>query len=492
MNPANKHNVPQMSSTLLNSVRDPQYDTEAASPVNTKRVKTGLARRLAKKLHYKKHKGHKDNSSVYSGDYATIEEDRVLDFDIEPVDGDGVDSSSTQRTVSDTQQSSGYGSLLTKDIHTHDSESLKRQKQLGRGQSYIPPVVVHTHHVSPESFVLNLFKRKRGLTDKERQLLDERQARANFMFAKQNTKHAAGTKLRNLTEYEQQLYDAIYDKMEHIKRLRNIDFSKPVRVVFVDYKSVVSQHIKDKKQLTSLGYAIVDSKYAMKLKDNTLYVLLPNPELGNDLELRQYMARCGIFDLCVHLPEKEKAEVTNEPLSCANDYIQVFKHAIISQLIHVLRRHYNVPKVSAVLIDDSEKFRSDMEHTFKRVGIDNMAIVDPNTIETEHTACAFGRCNNENHLFFSGGSLMEPEQGVYSACAFFPVLEASMVSPYKCNTYVTDEIQEANTKDQSPVLDSLQQPSDDRLGRIVGTSVFKRKHSDITLHDFMNILFILS
>ena len=510
MNPANKQSIQQKDSAFYKGYRDPIYDEESTFHENTKKAKKGVVHRITGKLNHKKNKvfpdRHKDRQSVYSGEYENIDENKMLymeqDAQSEYSDctvsdyGTGCDDDSKKYSKSfEDRESSGYGSAFSFGMQSRTSEPLTRIKD-DELPSYESQVIVHTHHNLHAPFVINAFKLQRGFNEQERKVLLARQKHAKFMFVKQDIMHDSDVKLRNLTEYEQQLYDELYGKIAHIKDLRNIDFAKPVRIVFVDYKSLVAQHAyrgsKETKQLTALGYSLMDSKHAMTLKDNTLYVLLPNPELGNNTELQQYTESNGIFDLCVHLPDDSDIEVAQTPPNCAKNHIQVFKYAVISQLIHVLRRHYNVPKISVILIDDEEKFRSDMEHMFKRVGVDNMAIIDPNALELEHKACISGQCNNENHLFFSGGSMMEPKEGMHRECAYFPMLEASMVSPYKYNIYVTDEIKHnSQIKDGVPTLDSLKQSSDDRLGRIIGTSVFKRKYSDITLHDLFDILFML-
>ena len=203
-----------------------------------------------------------------------------------------------------------------------------------------------------------------------------------------------------------ELRELMNDKLLQTIQARHIDCSKPIKVVFMDYDNTLQKSTNLFRNfgqrlmgLTAFGKVLVDNKYALTVKDNTIYIIFSGRHDG-DASRKKRFDETGIFDMYVTMHPvsylapftkgarvfgKFKEAATFKQYVCQlHDSSNQFKRAVLSNVVDLLQSKYKCPKLEVVLVDDNSQMRKLALKECRDKAVYRLLLVDATQIKPPH------------------------------------------------------------------------------------------------------------
>ena len=296
--------------------------------------------------------------------------------------------------------------------------------------------IAQLHQAAPT--VRNAYARQiYRITPQELQMYDKRQHNAKVVFTYKSQRdikrklrvgdlkpedvHRRFKKGECADMDAKELRELIAPSMYRVIGYRNIDVTKPVKVVFMEYDGVLQKSTKLPngvgqiyQDVTRLGQALVDSVHDTSLQENTIYIIASG-RIGEWPKQKKQFDNLGLFDMCITMEPTRASDAVlkNRRIfgrlkdatsqfkgSYANELdsaVYFFKQNVVRQVLDILQKDLQVAHIDVVIVDRDAVARRLARMECEQKNIDSFTLVDPSDISGKHIACIVGNCTNEQH-----------------------------------------------------------------------------------------------
>ena len=214
-----------------------------------------------------------------------------------------------------------------------------------------------------------------------------------------------------------ELHDLLAPRIGNVIRYRDIDITKPIKVVFMTYENVLQKSSATRhkyENITRFGQSLLDSVHDMALQPNTIYVLMSGRAEAWPKQKKKF-DNLGLFDLCVTMEETSVVDTALKHkrifgrLKSATSQLDgtytnevegekyFFKQNVLKQVLDILQKDLHVAHMDVVVIDHNSISRQLAQMECELRGVDSCLLVNPEDITAKHVACMIGNCDSEEH-----------------------------------------------------------------------------------------------